>query len=120
MKLIKEECEAVMTQNAPQNGPNPTPNDPYFDYPDDEGDMAKRQLQRLNEYSAELMNMLEDSDQLESWVQSKITKASDYIATVKHYLEYEMGRNMGQESYQGDNPHDMSGGKIHIYEKEET
>jgi len=29
-------------------------------------------------------------DQLEGWVQAKITKAADYVASVYHYMEYEM------------------------------
>ena len=33
---------------------------------------------------------MEDNAQLESWVQAKITKAADYIASVYHYMEYEM------------------------------
>jgi len=57
---------------------------------DHEGRMAKRQLQDIAEYAAELSQMLQDDTQLESWVQAKITKATDYISKVKHYLEYEM------------------------------
>ena len=34
--------------------------------------------------------MLDDHVEMESWVQEKISKAADYIGTVKHYLEYEM------------------------------
>jgi hypothetical protein len=34
--------------------------------------------------------MMEDNAQLEGWVQAKITKAADYLASVYHYLEYEM------------------------------
>jgi len=33
---------------------------------------------------------LNDETQLEAWVQSKLTKAADYIKTVKHYVEYGM------------------------------
>ena len=119
IQIIKEEFALVKAQDTPQNNPIMGQNEPYFDYPDEEGAMAKRQLQRINKYSEDLMNILEDEEQLESWVQSKITKASDYMATVKHYLEYEMGRNMGQESYQGDNPHDMHPSKTHLYEEGE-
>lgn len=57
---------------------------------DHEGRMAKRQLQDIAEYAAELSEMLQDDTQLESWVQAKITNAADYISKVKHYLEYEM------------------------------
>ena len=31
-----------------------------------------------------------DTTQLESWVQAKLTKAADYLKTVKHYVEYGM------------------------------
>ncbi len=118
IEIIKEEFALVKATNTPQNNPIMGQNEPYFDYPDEEGDMAKRQLQRINKYSGDIIGMLEDNDQLEAWVQSKITKASDYIATVKHYLEYEMGKSMGDESYQGPNPHDMDPEIIHMYEEE--
>jgi hypothetical protein len=55
---------------------------------DHEASMAKSDLRRLHEYSMELDHMIQDGDELEGWVQSKITKAADYIASVKHYLEY--------------------------------
>mgnify|MGYP003627297105 CR=1 FL=1 len=91
IKLIQEEMSLVKLGDTPQNNPITGQNEPYFDHPDDEGDMAKRQLQQLSEYSNELSSMLSDDQQLESWVQNKITKAVDYISTVKHHLEYEMG-----------------------------
>lgn len=57
---------------------------------DQEGAMAKADLYKLAKYSYKLFNKIEDDDQLESWVQAKIIKAADYIASVYHYLEYEM------------------------------
>jgi hypothetical protein len=66
----------------------------YFDHVDDEGGMAKSQLYRIAKYAMMLHDSLEDDTQLEAWVQSKITMASDYIGKVKHYLEYEMGLEM--------------------------
>ena len=66
-------------------------NKSYFEYTDKEGGMAKRQLYRMAEYAMELHDALEDDTQLEAWVQSKITIASEYMAKVKHYLEHEMG-----------------------------
>jgi len=56
---------------------------------DNEGAMAKADLYKLATYSFKLFKKLEDNDQLESWVQAKITKAADYIASVYHYIEYE-------------------------------
>lgn len=57
---------------------------------DDEGRHAKMQLQKAAEYSIKLTKMMDDMTQLPSWVQSKITKASDYMSAVYHYLDYEM------------------------------
>jgi len=61
---------------------------------DEEGGMAKSQLYRMAKYAMMLHDSLEDDTQLEAWVQSKITIASEYIGKVKHYLEYEMGLDM--------------------------
>ena len=58
--------------------------------PDREGAMAKADLYKLANYSLKLFKKLQDEDQLEGWVQAKITKSADYIASVYHYLEYEM------------------------------
>ena len=57
---------------------------------DREGAMAKADLYKLANYSHKLFQQIQDEDQLEAWVQAKITKAADYIASVYHYLEYEM------------------------------
>ena len=57
---------------------------------DHEGAMAKADLFKLGQYSYKLFKKLQDDDQLESWVQAKITKAADYITSVYHYLELEM------------------------------
>lgn len=57
---------------------------------DPEGQMAKRQLHDMETYARELGQMLQDTTQLESWVQAKLTKAADYLKTVKHYVEYGM------------------------------
>ena len=52
--------------------------------------MARRQLARIAKYAQHLFHMLDNKDQLESWVQAKLTKASDYMGAVKHYLEGEI------------------------------
>jgi len=93
IKLIQEEMSLVKLEDTPQNNPIKAPNDPYFDHIDQEGNMAKRQLQQILDYSSELILMLNDNEQLDSWIQSKITKALDYVSTVKHHLEYETTPN---------------------------
>jgi hypothetical protein len=66
----------------PMNSPEPEK--------DHEGAMAKADLYKLANYSIKLFKQLESEQQLEGWVQAKITKAADYIASVYHYMEYEM------------------------------
>lgn len=56
---------------------------------DDEGSMAKSQLTSILNNAKEIKEMLSDSDNLPEWVQSKITKAEDYISTCKDYLKSE-------------------------------
>ena len=57
--------------------------DSEMDY---EGRMVRAQMRKINRYSKDIYNMVEDEAQLEAWVQSKLTKAADYIGMVKHYL----------------------------------
>lgn len=62
--------------------------DPELDY---EGDMAKNQLARIMLHADHLSQMLDDNENMPEWVQSKITKALDYVATAHDYL-------MGEEN----------------------
>lgn len=57
---------------------------------DHEAAMARADLYKLANYSFKLFKMIKDGDELEGWVQAKITKAADYIASVYHFMEYEM------------------------------
>jgi hypothetical protein len=57
--------------------------------PNDESDMAKIQLHNTAKYCIELLKMIQDGQQLDAWVQSKLTVAFEHIDTVKHYLEGE-------------------------------
>jgi len=54
---------------------------------DEEGGMALSQLKTLIDDAQEIMPMLQKDTQLEAWVQSKLTKAQDYISSVKDYLK---------------------------------
>lgn len=59
---------------------------------DHEVQMARAQLYKLAKYSIKLHDMLKqvsEAEGLEGWVQSKITKASEYIGAVYHHLDYE-------------------------------
>ena len=70
------------------------PEPPARDYLGDddkdyEGGMAKSQLYKMKSYADKLCNMVDDESQLEAWVQAKLTKASDYMSAVFHYLDYQ-------------------------------
>jgi hypothetical protein len=56
---------------------------------DYEGEMAKSELRNIIQNAQELMNSLDDDTQLEAWVQSKLTKANDYLNSVTQYLGYQ-------------------------------
>lgn len=56
---------------------------------DHEAKMARADLYKLNQYSAKLFKLIGENDELDGWVQAKITKAADYISSVYHYMEYE-------------------------------
>jgi hypothetical protein len=58
---------------------------------DDEGAMAKGELRMIASRAQELISMLDDNTQLEGWVQSKITKAEDYINSVYDYMKGQKG-----------------------------
>lgn len=57
-----------------------------FDY---EGSMARTQLFSIIKNAKALFDQMDDRTQLQSWVQSKLTKAEDYIDAVRTYLEGE-------------------------------
>ena len=70
-KIIKEELEKV------DEG----------DY--GEGSMARSQLARTAELSMMIKDMISDDTNLEEWVESKITKANDYLSSVINYMRGE-------------------------------
>jgi hypothetical protein len=60
---------------------------------DREGGMAKQDLTKIASYAEKLDARLQDTDQLEAWVQKKIAVAAENLASVYHYLAYEMTVN---------------------------
>jgi hypothetical protein len=61
--------------------------------PDHEASMAKGELYNVVKNAKELFHMIQDGENLEGWVASKITKAADYINTVHDYMMYEKQYN---------------------------
>lgn len=56
----------------------------------EEGEMTKRDLMQLSDYTRDLAQMIRDSDDLPEWVQEKISIAKDKIDSAYHYLEYKI------------------------------
>jgi len=53
--------------------------------------MVKAQLLSIMENAEKLYHMMEDNQQLEDWVQSKITIAEDYLRATYGYMKYYNG-----------------------------
>ena len=71
---------------------------------DHEVEMARNELYNLAHHANKLHELLQGVDErqgLEGWVQAKITKATDYIETVWHYLSYEMKHSHEQQDHLG-------------------
>lgn len=91
MKISKEKLQKIIKEelDLAYSGPKMDRKMHQIDQ-DLEGDMAKNQLLKIAEYALGLHSVLEDSQELESWVQNKITIAEEYISKVKHHLENEL------------------------------
>ena len=55
-----------------------------------EGSMADSQLNRISDLAMMIDEMVSDETNLPEWVESKITKALDYMSTVMNYMKGEM------------------------------
>jgi hypothetical protein len=70
-------------------------------FDDHEGEMARAQLMSIHKQTGELFNMIADGEELEGWVQHKLSLAADYISAVYNNLQYEksnastLGSGMG-------------------------
>ena len=66
---------------------------PEQDHSDHEVGMAKSDMYQAMKYSKDIYDMLKrvsEREGIEGWVSSKLTKATDYLSSVKHYIEHEM------------------------------
>ena len=97
VKFVKE---ADIPMDTPMALPKPDAPD-YLgnDGMDYEGGMAKSQMLKMKKYAVALCDMIEDESQLESWVQAKLTKASDYMSSVYHYLDYQRSKMNEEEEF---------------------
>ena len=69
-------------------------NDEY----DNEGGMALSQLRTAKSAVEDLMASIKEMDNLPEWVQSKLTKAVDYMDSVRDYMASEEGKEPVEES----------------------
>jgi hypothetical protein len=69
---------------------------------DHEISMARGELEAIADKATQLASMLQsksdDGNPLEAWVQSKITKAKDYINSVSDYLMYNPDMKQNEET----------------------
>jgi hypothetical protein len=79
---MDQEMDSGMDQEMGAEGPE-------MGMGDQEGAMAKQELIKLANYASNLQEHIADDEELEAWVQSKITIAATNIASVYHYLAYE-------------------------------
>ena len=63
---------------------------------DHEGKMHRSSLFKMAKYSVELLDMIQDADDLPEWVESKITKAADYLEKAFKSISYEKGPGRGK------------------------
>jgi hypothetical protein len=59
---------------------------------DYEGDMARGELHAIIANAQDLLDQIGEKSELEAWVQSKITKAADYISSVRNYMQGQQHR----------------------------
>jgi len=72
--------------------------------PDHEVEMARADVHKLAEYSnklADLIANISEEEGLPGWMQKKITLASDYVGSVYHKLDHEMGSELTESDTPG-------------------
>ena len=85
-QMIKEELEVVLTNEEAGELFGIEVQRQLEEGHGGEGSMAVGQLNRMAEMVEEVRGMIDEQDDLEEWVESKITKAHDYINTVLNHL----------------------------------
>ena len=68
---------------------------PHDAHQGEEGRMHRSNLGRLVADAKMLLDLFDDTDDLPEWLETKITKAADYIQSAKTYLSAEMARDQG-------------------------
>ena len=61
-----------------------------------EGEMAKRSLFHMSQQAQQMHDMLQGDENLEPWVQDKISKAADYLEKAFKAVTYDKGPGQGR------------------------
>ena len=85
-KAFKKFSKSV--DDSPMGKPLPADkvDESHHQDPSDESSMAQSQLVSILSNATDLMQMIQNGDQLDAWVQAKLTKAEDYLDSVKGYI----------------------------------
>ena len=59
-----------------------------------EGKMAKYDAKEIAQDAADIFKMIDEKDDLPEWLEAKITKAADYMNSVKDYLTHHMNEGV--------------------------
>jgi len=97
-QLVQEEL-AISLGGAGDVGPMIGGEQPHIES-DGEGYMAKQNLWKIAEYASSLYELMEDTDDLEPWVEEKIAVAAFIMDSIGHYIEYAKHRE--HEAGEGD------------------
>jgi hypothetical protein len=108
-KARDEECESCGCNGNPEMS-EVTPHSQSNE--SDDIQMAKNEIYNTVFHATEIYNKLKTAKNLEGWVQSKITKAADYLNSVKHYLDYENLHS--EENEEGDIESSLNSGSDHL------
>lgn len=73
-----------------------------------EGKMLRAQLMSIIDNAQKLLDMIDENDQFEDWIQSKVTIAEDYMRVAYSYMAYySEGQDMGVQRVDIDSWNDM-------------
>ena len=97
-RLIAEELNgsSVLLEMPQMNQLDPASNNYEKDPDGYEGNMAKRSLYHMAAQAQQLHDMLQDDENLQPWVQDKITKAADYLEKAFKAISYDKGPGQGK------------------------
>ena len=59
-----------------------------------EGKMAKYDVKEIAQDAMDVFKMIDEDDDLPEWLEAKITKAADYMNSVKDYLTHHMNEDV--------------------------